>query len=63
MADERLGGRVAGPGALPEEGRQRDRGEDAHDQDHDQQLDEREPVLIAVHHSSSAPSRTRLNGR
>jgi hypothetical protein len=45
---ELLGRRVAGLGFLVEEGRYRDRGEDADDQDHDQQLDQREAAFASA---------------
>ena len=49
MADEGLGGGVLGSGAMAEEGRDGDYGEDPDDQDDHQELDQREPLLVATH--------------
>src|SRR5207248_9786499 len=55
VASVRLGGRVLGLGALTEEVRQSDRGQDADDQNDDEKLDQSETGLLGLNTCAELP--------
>src|SRR2546423_13999604 len=55
VASVRLGARVLSLGAVTEEVRQSDRGQDADDQDYDEELDQRETGLLRLNASAELP--------
>src|SRR3954471_2007052 len=55
VASVRLGARVLSLGALTEEVRQSDRGQDADDQDYDEELDQREAGLLRLNTRAELP--------
>src|SRR5205823_6769610 len=55
VASVRLGARVLSLGALTEEVRQSDRGQDADDQDYDKELDQRETGLLRLNTRAKLP--------